>query len=105
MADLFDWAARTPYPTRPGTKTQRRTSVEAAKAVSGRAATLREAVRAVLARHPAGMTADEVAEFIGETVLAVRPRVSELSNSGHILDTGMRRKNASGRSAVVWRLI
>jgi predicted ArsR family transcriptional regulator len=48
-------------------------------------------------------TADEVATALGETPLAIRPRVSELSKRGKLEPTGLRRKNSSGRDAVVWR--
>lgn len=49
-------------------------------------------------------TADEVAARIKESVLAVRPRFTELSRVWRIEDTGERRKNASGRNAIVWQL-
>lgn len=51
-----------------------------------------------------GLTADEIAEISGESVLSIRPRVSELKSIGVVADTGTRRKNASGRSATVVRL-
>lgn len=52
----------------------------------------------------AALTADEVAERIGETVLSVRPRITELSQAGQVAKTTLRRPNASGRSAAVWVL-
>lgn len=88
------------YPHAPGFKRQG-TSAEAAKAVKSRAATLRDEVLQVLAR--AALTADEVAERLGESVLSVRPRLSELSARGLIAETGARRQNASGKMASVWR--
>lgn len=48
------------------------------------------------------MTSDEAAEAIGETVLAVRPRFTELLALGQIKDSGQRRRNASTRTAKVW---
>jgi predicted ArsR family transcriptional regulator len=48
-------------------------------------------------------TADEVDEALGESVLAVRPRVSELVRENLVVATGMRRPNKSGRTAWVWR--
>lgn len=51
------------------------------------------------------MTADEAAEEVRCTVLAIRPRVSELKADGKLRDTGTRRPNRSGRSAAVMRLV
>ena len=49
-------------------------------------------------------TADEVATRLKESVLAIRPRFTELWKQQRIEDTGDRRKNASGRNAIVWQL-
>lgn len=49
------------------------------------------------------MTADECAQALGLSVLSVRPRVTELGNLGRLMDSGFRRRNASGRSAIVWK--
>lgn len=54
-------------------------------------------------RYPSS-TADEIAEIVGETVLAIRPRLSELKKLGKIEPTGERGKNASGQSAHRWRV-
>lgn len=49
------------------------------------------------------LTADEVAERLGASPLAVRPRISELHKRGLIEDTGELRLNlVSGRAASVW---
>lgn len=60
--------------------------------------------RAVLEAVERGgpMIADEIAARIGETVLAVRPRVCELAKAGLLRDTEERRTNQSGRPAIVW---
>jgi hypothetical protein len=50
-----------------------------------------------------GCTADECAGYLGETILSIRPRFSELRAFGLIEDTGDRRLNDSGRRATVWR--
>ena len=63
----------------------------------------RALVLAVLAAIPSGLTADEIAAKLGESVLAVRPRVSELFHAGLIEKTGERRPNASGLNAYVWK--
>lgn len=90
------------YPHAPGFK-EPTTSRDAASAMKGRANKLREVVFTAIADAPDGLTADEVASLIGETVLAVRPRVSELAKADRIAPTGERRKNASGLKARVWR--
>ncbi len=50
-------------------------------------------------------TADEVADMLKLSVLSIRPRFTELLKAGRIEDTGIRRKNVSGRNATVWRLV
>ena len=97
---IKDLIGDTPYPASPGYK-EATTSKDAAKAISGRAATLRDKVFAAICAGP--VTADEVAERLGETVLAIRPRLSELRKAGWIEPSGERRKNASGVSAHVWK--
>lgn len=89
------------YPDRPGYK-QAGTSQAAADAERGRAPTLRSAVLALLAERE--LTADECAVEMRESVLSVRPRLSELVKMGKIEPTEERRKNASGHGAAVWRL-
>jgi len=49
------------------------------------------------------ITADEAATYLGLSVLAVRPRVTELKNQGKLVLTGLRRRNASGIYARVLR--
>jgi hypothetical protein len=88
------------YPHAPGYKVSG-TSRDAAVAVIDRACTLRERVYDVLVYSPS--TADECAAMLGESVLSIRPRLSELLRMGKIENTGLRRKNASGHSASVWR--
>ena len=88
------------YPASPGFK-KRATSKAAADSMASRAGTLRaEALRAIL-HIPS--TADEVASFLGESVLAIRPRVTELARLGAIIDSGIKRQNISGRNAIVWK--
>lgn len=92
-----------PYPRSPGFKTGG-TSQEAAVKFRTHAEGLRMAVLDVIEKAPNGLTADEVAAELKQTVLAVRPRVSELYNLGAIERVpALRRKNASGMSAAVWR--
>jgi hypothetical protein len=100
MIDLFDYAER--YPHRPGAK-EATTSADAAAAMASRAPTLRDRALAALQRAPAGMTADEVADALGEGILSIRPRISELKRLGLIEATKERRANSSGLDARVWR--
>jgi predicted ArsR family transcriptional regulator len=67
-----------------------------------RAPILREKCLQALSLGP--LTADEVADRVGATVLAIRPRISELARTGDIMDTGDRRPNASGHKAIVWKI-
>ena len=74
-----------------------------ARATFGRTERLRGLVFDLLAGTPPGLTADEVAAALDESVLAVRPRVSELFHAGLIAKTGERRLNRSGLRAHVWK--
>lgn len=87
------------YPFTPGAKAGG-TSQDAADAMVGRSNVLRWRVLGIL--EIAAHTADEVAAIMGESILAIRPRVSELRRMGLIEDTGFRRANASGHTAIVW---
>ena len=87
------------YPDVPGFKVGG-TSREAAEAAQVGAELLRFRVFQALKAGPS--TADECACRIGESVLSVRPRMTELKAMGKVIDTGVRRKNASGRRAAVW---
>lgn len=97
------------------------TSKGAADAIedSGKAPKLREEVLRVLAvclrmsqkwsgctsYEKVGMTADELAAEMGESVFSVRPRVAELHKQGLIERTGERRPSSNGRASAVWRLV
>jgi predicted transcriptional regulator len=85
-------------------KTEYGPSNVAGARIKPRVTTLKDKVLTVLRRYPSGLTADEVAEFCGASMLAIRPRVSELKNDGMIEDTGKRRKNESGHIATIWRV-
>lgn len=91
------------YPEVPGHKEQDGTSQEAAEAIRGRASTLRAKVVALML-DGVGRTADEIAAELRQSVLAVRPRITELHHARLLEKTEERRKNASGMSAAVWRL-
>jgi hypothetical protein len=96
--DLLAWTP--PYPLSPGHKVDG-TSRLAAEDIRPRAGILRGRVLACLRAN--AMTADECAYALSESVLAIRPRFSELRALNQITDTGERRQNDSGRNAIVWR--
>ena len=89
------------YPDKPGFKAQE-TSREAAESMEPTASGLQRDCLLVLLTD--SMTADEVAERLNKSILAIRPRLSELLLKGLIKDSGSRRQNASGKYAIVWRL-
>ena len=102
MPDLFNWRPEPAYPTVPGARAMD-TSKAAADAMKPGADRLRQMVLAAISDAGAsGLTADEAADRCGLSVLAARPRCTELKLLGQIRDAGIRRKNASGRSAAVW---
>lgn len=92
----------TQYPQHPGYKVTG-TSQDAADAMAEHAPTLRERCLELIARR-GELTTDEAAEALGVSVLAVRPRFSELRTMGKIEQTGARRTNESGMTANVWRI-
>lgn len=79
--DLFKHAEERAkrYPEVPGSKGLP-TSALAAREVESKAALLRERVQRVYAtcENPDGLNPDEVADILGEDVLSIRPRCSEL---------------------------
>ena len=80
---------------------------DAATAIERQAANLRDLVLAVLIEAGRfGLTADEVALRLNKSVLAIRPRLTELGpkHFGRLERTGERRRNASGLNAAVWRV-
>lgn len=94
------------YPDRPGYKSGpgQETSRAAARAIASAASTLREAAYRVIAEcGPIG--ADAVATRLRASVLAVRPRISELAKAGRIVRAAGRCKNESGMSAALWRAV
>jgi predicted ArsR family transcriptional regulator len=79
------------------------TSQEALRAIRPEVAELQRLCAEAI-RLAGPLTADEVAAALGRSVLAIRPRMTELRQAGTIIATGQRRTNDSGRSANVWKL-
>jgi predicted transcriptional regulator len=51
------------------------------------------------------LTSEEVSELLHINIVSISPRFKPLLNKGLIMDTGQRRKNRSGRSAILWRAV
>jgi predicted ArsR family transcriptional regulator len=93
------------YPDHPGWhQAAPDTSEQAAHEIAEDAATLRSRVLALF-RRGMKLTSNEAAERLGRDPLSVQPRLSELVASGHIADSGQRRKNDTGKDAAVWELV
>ena len=91
----------TTYPNTPGYK-RLGTSSNAAAQMRGRAGTIRTRIMELLnTGHE--LTPDETADKLGLSVLAVRPRFSELLHDKRIEPTGVTRKNISSKEAEVYR--
>jgi hypothetical protein len=89
------------YPESPGSKASG-TSADAAAAIACHATRLRGIVlREFMAAGQRGLTADQAARLVEESILSVRPRVTELKTAGLLVPTGERRANDSGMSAGV----
>jgi predicted ArsR family transcriptional regulator len=88
------------YPDFPGYKEKGGTSELAAGLVAAISGTLRDRVLTLLKFRQ--LTADECARYLGASILAVRPRLSELRRMGEIQKTGATRMNESGIQAAVW---
>jgi len=89
------------YPNTPGHKGTD-TSFDAAKSMQSRAETLRQLALDKIEKSLTGLTADRCADILNESILSIRPRLSELRRLGLIMDSGRRGTNTSGKKAVVW---
>lgn len=99
-------SANTPaiYPDTPGVrKGAPSTSQEAADQIAPRLGPIQRLVRETIeGAGLEGMTAEELAARLELDRYTVQPRTSELKVKGLICDSGARRKNGSGKRAVVW---
>lgn len=102
--DLFGHVARAMYPDSPGHRGVE-TSIEAADALASRLGPLQSlTLDFITLRGALGATSDECAAGLGIDRGAVQPRTSELSRNGLIVDSRLRRLNATGKRAIVWSL-
>jgi hypothetical protein len=90
------------YPNAPGSKGGE-TSVEAAEAMQPHCGRLQAlALDAIREAGEHGLTTDELAARLGIEQRAIQPRTSELRHKSLIGDSGLRRRNDSGKRAIVW---
>ena len=86
----------------PGWKGNGGTSEAAADAMAPLAPTLLRMAREKFASAPNGLTAEELSDACGVERVAMQPRTSEMQKAGFIVDSGIRRRNRSGKNAIVW---
>ncbi|MFP5328876.1 MAG: hypothetical protein ACLGHC_01895 [Alphaproteobacteria bacterium] len=90
------------YPDAPGHRGVD-TSIDAAESVAPKLGRLQKlTLEAIKSRGAQGLTADEAAEVLEQDRYSIQPRTSELRRKGQIIDSGKRRRNATGKSAIVW---
>lgn len=98
-ADLFG-----PRPEQPPV---RHDAVDTSRAAAARIAPVwtgikRLCLEAIIAEGASGLTCDELAADSGLSILSVRPAVCMLAKGGAIVDSGGRRRNERGNTAIVW---
>lgn len=83
-------------------RTDPETSKRAARQV--RPNTMHAKILDALASSPSGLTIAELASLTGYKEVSVSPRMKPLRELGKIVDSGLRRKNAGGAEAIVWKV-
>ena len=92
----------TGYPDAPGHRGVD-TSIAAADAIAPKLGRLqRLAETTIRAAGFEGLTADELAARLDMERWSIQPRTTELSRKGIIRDSGRRRRNITGKAAIVW---
>ena len=90
------------YPDAPGHRNVD-TSIAAANALAPKLGRLqRMALAAVRDAGWQGLTADELAARLDMDRWSIQPRLSELKRKGLVTDSGQRRRNVTGKQAIVW---
>lgn len=90
------------YPNTPGHRGVE-TSVSAADDLAPHLGRLQLMVKgAILDAGEHGLTADECSDVLQLDRWTVQPRTSELKVKGIIKDSGLRRRNRTGKAAIVW---
>lgn len=102
--DLFGFTPAPECPNAPGHRGVE-TSIEAAEAIAPKCGRLQQmTLTAIREAMGGGLTADEASERLEMDRWSIQPRVSELRAKGLIVDSGLRRRNLTGKRAVVWCL-
>ena len=92
----------TGYPDAPGHRGVD-TSIEAANAIAPKLGRLQRLAEATIREAgDGGLTADELAARLALQRWSIQPRTTELSRKGVIQDSGRRRRNITGKAAIVW---
>lgn len=90
------------YPDTPGHRNVD-TSIAAANALVPKLGRLQRMTEGAIRDAGAyGLTADELAARLGMDRWSIQPRTSELRRKGLVRDSGQRRRNATGKLAIVW---
>ncbi len=90
------------YPNSPGHRGID-TSKEAAVAIAPKLGRLQSiTLQAIRLAANKGATAHELCDLLGMDGTSIQPRISELRRMARIEDSGQRRRNISGVSAIVW---
>lgn len=90
------------YPDAPGHRGVE-TSVEAADDLAPQCGRLqRMALDTIREAGFIGLTAEELAALLGVERVVIQPRTTELCRKGLVVDSGQRRRNTSGKRAIVW---
>lgn len=93
------------YPNEPGHRGVE-TSVAASAALAPSLGRLQSmALLAIGKAGERGLTADELAAYLGLTRWSIQPRTSELRRMGLIRDSGRRRRNVTAKDAIVWVIV
>lgn len=97
----FDMPEIYSYPDQPGFQNTD-TSKAAAESVKSKAPALRKQVLEALCNHVFGATPDTIANELNESILSIRPRITELKLKGLIEDSGRRGKTDMGKASIIW---
>ena len=90
------------YPDAPGHRAVD-TSIEAADDIAPKLGRLqRLAEMTIREAGEQGLTAEELAARLNLDRWSIQPRTTELSRKGIVRDSGKRRRNATGKRAIVW---
>tara|TARA_B000000609_G_C24171646_1_gene350789 strand:+ start:304 stop:624 length:321 start_codon:yes stop_codon:yes gene_type:complete len=80
------------------------TSKRAAQSSPKHKLTIRDRVFELLQKAGVALTTEEIADFLNCPYASVQPRLSELQNSGKVIDSGYRGKTKWGKSCIKWKV-